>query len=542
MGERGRIGLSSVFMDREHGDRTKGLYGFDGEYRPLGPLTLFGEMAYGFEETDGRKIEDIAWLTGGDFNRERVGLGAEYYHGGANYPGGITDEEGFKLYSRYRLFEPLDLWVDYHRYNDNVDDNPAHLTTDTEKIRGGPQFRYGRWPTVDLTWEREKEKNSEMSLFTGEKRIEESLSLGLYKSFSYITLFTRGEWGTERDLLRETRATTTEYSATASGSLKMFNWGLSYDRNTNRRESNRTTTEKIGYNLGCHLFNVLNANVEYTDEVARSDGIKTRRDTYDVDLSLTKQLDIARGQSLSLKFEWDNVTEDNESAWNIGLVWRSKFGTPIPWIKIKGRVRGQLFLDEDGDGKRGVDETVYEKCKVLLDYRHLYTDQDGQFEFPALEPGDYHLDVELFGLPSGVVPTIALPLLVSLERGDNIFVDIPLERVGTIQGVIFDDENKNMQKEAGEDGLSPIRVVLSKGGKEIRDAFSDKKGRYIIADIKPGDYVVRVDIGYLPRRYIMTTPETIDVDVTFKERVIGINFGAYEKPRRVIKTFFRQKR
>ena len=541
-GEKSRVGLTSLLMDKECRAGDKGLYSLFGEYQLFEPLTLSGEIAYGFENTDTQKKEDAAWFTRSDFNWKRLGLSAEYYRGGTDYPGGITDEEGIGVYSRYRLFEPLTLWFDYRRYNDNVDDNPANLTTKTEKIRGGPQFRYGRWPTIDVTWERESEKNNGSSSLAGQDRVEETISLGTYKSFKYITLFGRGKWGTDKDLLRNTKTSTSEYNATASGYLKMFNWGVSYDRNDSLQEQAgyRDTTEKITYQLGCHLFNILSANVEYTDEVIRTSGSKTRKHTYDADLNLTKR--ISKGQSLGLKFEWDNVTEDEEREWRIGLVWRWNFGTPIPWIKIKGRVRGQLFLDEDGNGTRGADEKVYPKTRITLNRMHVYTDEKGMFEFPVLDPGDYRLDMDMSQLPSGIVPAISLPRDISLSKGDEIFIDIPLEQIGTIYGVVFDDGNKNMQKDEEEDGLSPIRVVLLKDGKEIQEAFTDQKGRYILTDIKPGDYVVKIDGEYLPHRYIMTTPETIKVSVKSKEQIADINFGAYKKPRKIIKTFFKKKK
>lgn len=94
----------------------------------------------------------------------------------------------------------------------------------------------------------------------------------------------------------------------------------------------------------------------------------------------------------------DNITEDEKER-KIGLVWRTKFGTPIPWIKIKGRVRGQLFLDEDGNGTRGTNEKVYPKTLITLNRMRVCTDEKGIFEFPVLDPGDYRLNIDMSQLP-----------------------------------------------------------------------------------------------------------------------------------------------
>jgi SdrD B-like domain len=542
-GPKGRIGLTSMFMDKESSPGNKQLCSLSGEHQIFEPLTLSGEIAYGFENTDTSKKEDAAWFTRSELNWKKLWLSAEYYRGGTDYPGSITDEEGINIYSSYMLFEPFSLWLEYHLDNDNVVDDPANLTTKTETIRFGPQFRFGRWPTVDVTFEQEKIKNNEITDITAQDNVKDSISLGAYKSFKYFTLSAGGKWGKDKNSMENTRASTSEYNATASGYYKMFNWGMIYDRSDSRPEQagDRTTTDKMTYELGCYLFNILRANIEYSDEVTRTNGSKTRSHAYDLELGLTKRIGIGKDQSLGLNFEWNNVTEDEEREWGIGLVWRWNFGMPVPWIKIKGRVRGQLFLDEDGNGIRGANEKVYPRTRVTLNRMQAYTDDKGIFEFPVLDPENYRLDMDTSQLPSGIIPAISLPRDISVKKGDNIFVDIPLEQVGIIQGTVFDDGNKNMQKDETEDGLSPIRLILLQKEKEIQETFTDQKGRYVLTDIKPGDYVVKIDTEYLPHRYIMTTPETIKVDVKSKEQIADINFGAYKKPRKIIKTFFKKK-
>ena len=77
----------------------------------------------------------------------------------------------------------------------------------------------------------------------------------------------------------------------------------------------RTIKEKMEYNLGCRLFNILDVNAQYSNEIIRSADDKTREETYDVDLALRKKIGTGRGQMLGLKFEWNNVTEDEDAEW-----------------------------------------------------------------------------------------------------------------------------------------------------------------------------------------------------------------------------------
>ena len=60
LGEKSRVGLTSIFIDEESSPKKKGLYSLFGEYQLFEPLTLSGEIAHGFENTDTTKKEDAA--------------------------------------------------------------------------------------------------------------------------------------------------------------------------------------------------------------------------------------------------------------------------------------------------------------------------------------------------------------------------------------------------------------------------------------------------------------------------------------------------
>ncbi|SMC63664.1 hypothetical protein SAMN02746065_10667 [Desulfocicer vacuolatum DSM 3385] len=543
--KRGKIKATSTFTTRKDNDWKRHLYSVAGEYQLFEPLTISGEIAYGSEGISDREKKDSAWFTRSDFSWNSMGFSAEYYHGGTDYPGGITDEEGIGIYSQYQPIEPLTLWVDYQRYNDNVDNNPENITTKTEKLRCGPQFRYGIWPTLDITWELEKEKNNNETPLSGRDNVKETISLGMYKAFPILSLSTRGKWGRDKDKLRANSTRTSEYNVIVSGYFKQFNWEVGYTRDESLEDDRDSSEikEKMEYRLGCRLFNLLDLNAEYTNETSRCDNDETtREETFDVDLTLSKKIGIGKNNSLDIKFESNNLTEDKDKEWKIGLIWRSEFAAPIPWMKTKGRVKGQLFLDENGDGKRGPDESVYPKTRITMNKIHVYTDDKGIFEFPVQEPDTYVLDMDISNLSSGIVPVTPLPMNIDLKKGDSVFMDIALEQVGTIQGMVFDDVDKNLTINDDEEGLSPIRLILLRGDKEVQEAFTDQKGKYVLSDVKPGDYIVKIDKAYLPRRYVMTTPETVPVKIVSKEQLLDLNFGAHEKPRKIIKTFFKKKK
>ncbi len=561
VGEKSTLGITSSYINGKTNAEKSWAANIFGEHSLFDPLTLHAELGYGSDADEDDSDDEtpeaqraLAYLAGGEFDLEALQINGELYSSPLGYPGSRDDQEGFRLYGRYQISQFLSFWALFHRYNDNVNNDPTLLTTTTDTFKLGSQLRYGIWPTLNVTWEREKEKSndvtSRMDTDTVETdRIEDSISMELYKSFPHLTLSGRGKWGTTRESTEDGDQNVREYGATAGGSLKMFTWRLSYDRTEEFEvdSGSMETTDTLEYGLGCNAYEPrtgcsLRGDIRGSTEWnTSSDDAPTRTEQYDASLEISKELGTTRQHALGLTYEIDNITESEEREWKIGLVWRWNFDTPIPWIKTKGIIRGRIFLDTDGNGIRDAGEKIYPMIQVRLGRRKTYTNADGFFAFPPLDAGTYVLEVDMSRLPSGLLPTIALPHTVELNKGDTMAVAIPLAQIGTIRGTVFDDANRDTQHGDGEDGLSPIRIVLVHKDKEIQEGFTDARGNYQLSDIEPGEYEVKIDTRYLPRRYHTTTPETVTVRVHSREEISGVDFGAYKKPRTIIKTFFKKK-
>jgi len=124
-------------------------------------------------------------------------------------------------------------------------------------------------------------------------------------------------------------------------------------------------------------------------------------------------------------------------------------------------------------------------------------------------------------------PQIPLPLEISLAAGQVLRVDIPLIRVAAIEGLVFNDANRNGLQDVGEKGIPKVRVLLT--GEISRETITDAAGRFVFADLMPGQYKVKIDEKTLPERFELTTSPELTVTVAPGERVF-ISFGAAEKP------------
>ncbi|HYO15013.1 MAG TPA: hypothetical protein VE685_17605 [Thermoanaerobaculia bacterium] len=82
----------------------------------------------------------------------------------------------------------------------------------------------------------------------------------------------------------------------------------------------------------------------------------------------------------------------------------------LPLVPL-GEVRGSVYVDRDGDGRRGPGEEV-SGVVLLLDGRATASGADGSFGFYNLEPGTHELRIDVGRLPRGLA--VAGPQLITM--------------------------------------------------------------------------------------------------------------------------------
>ncbi len=227
------------------------------------------------------------------------------------------------------------------------------------------------------------------------------------------------------------------------------------------------------------------------------------------------------GASFSFSF-----TEPTSLSFTIEV--STKFAMPFESVIIKGRVEGTLFVDLNNNGVRDPGEPGVADALLRLDNQLARTDAQGYFRFPPVDPGSYR--VEIARAPLGLVPTVAIPINVTVAVGQVVTLEIPMRSVAIIRGRIFDDKNRNGQPDPDEPGLANVRVFAV--GAQTFEARSGSDGQYVL-QVPPGSYTVTLDRTTLPRRYEPTTPLTQTVTVQTGQTVT-VDFGAYEVPRPVL--------
>jgi len=245
-----------------------------------------------------------------------------------------------------------------------------------------------------------------------------------------------------------------------------------------------------------------------------------------------------------MRFEIGKVASEFEeftSNWRISVSISGstvpRFYVPVPTIiKTTGQVRGEIFIDKNGNGIRDLEERGVTQVLLFLRGEDILSDGDGGFDFTPVEAGDYPFSVDVATLPAYLGLGKEVPKTISVRRGDVIFLHIPVVSIGSIEGYLFQDKNRNNKFDTGEKGLPTIRVIVQNEKGQEWEAFTNRDGHYSLTDLLPGIYTVMIDSRWLPKRTLVGRAETIVV-LTPDAPHQTSNLAAVKEKLKIKKTF-----
>lgn len=176
------------------------------------------------------------------------------------------------------------------------------------------------------------------------------------------------------------------------------------------------------------------------------------------------------------------------SVWLWPVVCAGAQAPPSPYAAVTGIV----LDDASGNPIRRAVVTLSTLAEPHLE-AVTFSESNGAFGFTRIPPGKYQLRAEMEGFQAasfGASTPNRPPGTLKLAAGDVRFgITFRLRRLGSISGVVLDTDG---------DPVPGVLVRLFRSGwerlkpawKEEHQASTDDRGRYHIADIDPGRYIV----------------------------------------------------
>jgi hypothetical protein len=156
---------------------------------------------------------------------------------------------------------------------------------------------------------------------------------------------------------------------------------------------------------------------------------------------------------------------------------------------------GSVFADWNGNGTLDAGDTPLEGIPMRLgEANATMTSREGRFAFLNVPVGTREVGLDTAALPVDFDPPDVPTVQLTLARGDNQRVTFGLIPLGTIQGLVVRDANRNGQPDAGEEMIDAAVVVMDGGlrSEQVRG------GRYRFDAVRSGAHTVKLLLESLP--------------------------------------------
>jgi hypothetical protein len=182
-----------------------------------------------------------------------------------------------------------------------------------------------------------------------------------------------------------------------------------------------------------------------------------------------------------------------------------------PVAVVATRLTGRVYLDSDFNGAFDLktDKAIADEPVWLDDEKVVHTDTQGVFRFDQVSTGAHKLRAALESVPADLVfADISERTIAIAPYGQNV-MNFRVVRAGRITGKVT-----YLDYSAGPDNpierpLPDVRIV-STGD---RDTFSESNGSFLMSDLPPGSYELKVDPGSIPEHYV-SNPVAVRVQIT----------------------------
>jgi hypothetical protein len=484
-------------------------------YEPTDDLSFNGEIAKTLSTQPGK---DIGWRLTGKYNENGVVVGGEWLHAGKGYFGGWNDTELRRLNLRWSPIDDLSLWTNYNlgAYNISHDtDTPAR------NIR---TLTYGASYNLDEVgrFYASKRLNRNIDVLLDRFNLQTSnTTLSFARNWGDITTILRWEEQIENDRITESQTADRTFHLDSSTFVEP-NTSLKLDFSAGRvtQGNGGETDSKLGVDFTGRTW--LGPDLDFFWGIRRTvGGFDDRRTNIYGNLSW----DIFNGQDINLALRRYSGLFGHDT--EVMLEYDYPISIPLTNSPRYGVIQGRVSMSDDPS--RGVSD-----ARISIDGIEVLTDEDGNFKFPSIDPGDYELTLDPISLAIGLSTGIEMPVFVSVIAGETTEVVIPITEMAGISGIVLVEKTPD----SGEPTVGPFEgaVIEIKGEGVSKFINTDSDGHFFFTDLQPGKYKVILHMDRLPGKFDALNPDVIEMDLIEGESPGSLTFKIKPTVRNIVYT------
>lgn len=480
--------------------------------QPITALTFQGEVATSI--TAQTSSAALGWIMNTTFTQEPLEFSGQAYTYGSQFRGTESDERGIR-FSEQLDTGSINQSLSFAHFRENLARNPELPVTLTDILHG--RFSYGPagqipqiWGQIDVTRRRDISSPPEINILTHD------FMLGVQDSSGVLTYGLQATRGRDLNFITGSQYGSYTFRESIGASFNSLQLGFSLIQDVERNlNTNQIETVTTGATL---QMSPTGSPLEFT--LSRTGEEVHLQTAFIASLSQSTQVDI--GVSFS--------SVDGVPNFSGSLDFTSQFKFPLFFVFTRGRLTGEVFIDENADGTRQPDEPGVNQAVLQVQDSQVSTNAKGFFKFPPFKPGKYKVD--FVDLPVKYSPLQELPRQITISKGKVTAIQIPVQRVGVIRGRVYGDTNQNGSYESEEQGRSGLVVNLT-GDQLSRSATTDSSGNFSFYRLSPGTYTLTLDKDSLPPRTSITTKRSLTVRLK-SGQAKNINVGIFQKPKEIV--------
>ena len=507
---------SSSFLDYQ-----ASIFSLQTGIKPYPEMCL--NLEWGLSRGDkGRKARDFAFRM--DMHgrlSNQIDYSLERIFSGPRYLGDICDTDYKSGTVNFPVYHKLRGGILYRDYKNNLDADSTNGTSDRE-ITYQAGISYSLTTSAQISLDLINMSREDVALPAAYMCEESTVRLRLAKTMSKFSLSTDVERGRFEDKIKATHNDNLErYSLFANFTPRLgpsvnFNARIGHSCFTGSLERTKSLSTSSSWHMGKNV----SLNLNYRWDRFGSDRTQTQNSIFS-----TLALTLPNNHSMIFRIQWSKLGNGTGKDVSFLAVYNLPLEIPTTKRKSAGVLKGRVYDIE------GLVKTPHPKVVLTTQGVTAITDDQGEFAFPALEPGISYVQLERNSIGLDRVTVEYLPMPVEIKSQGETAVEIGVVRScrisGRVKAFTSAPENDRSRVQTGsnddslwigpegeessekgnlENKLSNDLVELSDGKEHLRQ-LTDQNGGFSFEDLRPGKWILKIHDDNLPSHYHLKQKE-----------------------------------